>query len=98
MSGDVHRRVPGRGAELEVLIDLYLAMVEKPSGGHVVYVVGDEGEGRTALLRDLVDELRQTKSPPALLAGEFDAGRFFPWDAPEALRARALPIVEQLVT
>ena len=77
--------VPGRDRDLAWLIELYAEVVAQ-GRGQIVFLVGDEGTGRTALLRGLTDELGSVKRRPVVLAGGFEDARYVAWndDAPPA--------------
>jgi tetratricopeptide (TPR) repeat protein len=99
----VVREVPGRDGDLARLVALYERMVAE-GRGQVVFVAGDEGSGRSALLHCLAGELSGRTPRATVLAGGFQDAAYVAWDqdtlAPRvvALLDRALSIGEPAAT
>jgi AAA ATPase domain len=89
--------VPGRDRDLVGLIDAYVAIAQGGGGGQTVFVAGDEGSGRTALLRALATELERINPQPVVLAGAFRDGRFVAWSEEEVPVATAVDVVKNVV-
>jgi energy-coupling factor transporter ATP-binding protein EcfA2 len=75
----VVREVPGLDGDLARLVALYERMVAE-GRGQVVFVAGDEGSGRSALLRCLAGELAGRKPRATVLAGGFQDAAYIAWD------------------
>lgn len=89
--------VPGRDVDLVRLIDTYAAIAHGAGGGQTVFVAGDEGSGRTALLRALPAELERVDPKPIVLAGSFRDGRFVAWSEAHVPIATAVDVVTNVV-
>lgn len=88
-----------QGRDLDRLLSRYLAVAHGDGGGATVFVAGGTGSGRTPLLRAFADALSGGVEPrPNLLAGGFDDGRYVPWPSAPAEEARALALLEDVVT
>jgi tetratricopeptide (TPR) repeat protein len=71
--------LPGLDRELSRLIALYERMVVE-GRGQVVFVAGDDGSGRNALVRYLAAELSRSRSRAMVLAGGFQDATYVAWD------------------
>jgi tetratricopeptide (TPR) repeat protein len=79
MSVGVVCELPGLDGELARLVALYERMVVE-GRGQVVFVAGDDGSGRSALMHCLAGELSGLKPRATVLAGGFHDGAYVAWD------------------
>jgi hypothetical protein len=87
--------LPGRDRDLAWLVALYQTVVAE-GRGQIVFVVADEGGGRSALLRALPAVMARSEPRPAVLAGAFDAGSYVAWDS-DPPSARVLSVMKRQV-
>jgi tetratricopeptide (TPR) repeat protein len=103
MAIGVVREVPGLDGDLARLVARY-ERVATEGRGEVVFVAGDDGSGRSALLHSLAGELAGLKPCATVLAGGFQDAAYVAWDqdtvAPKAMALldRALSIGEPAAT
>lgn len=60
-----------------------LALYEKAVNekcGHIIFIAGEVGSGKTDILQVLADTLLKAQPRPLVLAGRFIQGRYVPWD------------------
>lgn len=93
---DVSCELPGRERDLAQLVDVYAAAVGEGSGGRTVFVAGDPGSGRGALLRALAEQLVSVTPRPVVLAGGFVDGRYVAWDDDPRGAAKVVVALKQL--
>jgi AAA ATPase-like protein len=100
--------VPGRDRDLAWLGALYETAVTE-GRGRIVFVVGDEGCGRSALLHALPSAAERVSKHTVVLAGDFEDGSYVAWDiggwtaasrlrCPRHPHQRRLPIETPMVT
>ncbi len=87
---------PGHDLYLAGILEMYGRVVTEGSG-HIMFVVGDEGSGRTALLRGLAEQGGRMRPQPFVVAGGFEDGRYVAWHRNAAL-ARVAAHLEQMLT
>jgi tetratricopeptide (TPR) repeat protein len=96
MATGVVREVPGIDGDLARLVALYERMVVEDRG-QVVFVAGDEGSGRSALLHWLTDELARVEPRATVLAGGFQDARYVAWDE-QTLAPRVSALVDRTIS
>ncbi len=89
---------PGREADLARLLGAYARVARAAAPGETHYVAGAVGSGRSALLRAFASALAELESPPTLLAGAFENGRFVSWDDSGPPPERVTAVVEKVVS
>jgi AAA ATPase domain len=89
--------LPGLERDLRSLVAIYTDMLGDGGGGRTVFVAGDDGSGRTALLKSFASELASVKPKPVVLGGGFEDGRYVPWEdsRPES---QIMPALEAVVS
>jgi len=75
---------PGHDVYLPAVLERYAQMVAE-GHGHILFVVGDAGSGRTALLRGLAEQPGRMEPRPLVLGGGFQNGRYVAWQGDAAL-------------
>ena len=66
--------VPGREGDFARLLEVCANAAGEPARGQIVFVAGDAGSGRSALLRALAAALRDADAIPIVLAGGRELG------------------------
>jgi tetratricopeptide (TPR) repeat protein len=87
--------LPGRDRDVAWLVAQYRTVVAE-GHGQLVFVAGDEGSGRSELLRALPAAMAHGEPRPAALAGAFDAGSYVAWDS-EPATARVLSVMKRVI-
>jgi tetratricopeptide (TPR) repeat protein len=87
--------LPGRERDLDWVLTTYTTMLDG-RGGRTIFVTGDDGSGRSALLRDLSHAFERAKPRPRVLAGGFQDGRYVAWDEDPGTTAKTLHALKQL--
>ena len=90
--------VPGREGDFARLLEVCANAAGEPARGQIVFVAGDAGSGRSALLRALAADLRAAVPRPILLAGGFVDGRFVAWDEEGPPAEKVAAVVANVVT
>jgi tetratricopeptide (TPR) repeat protein len=91
--------IPGIDGEVDRLLELYATIDDDADDRRqTVYVVGDAGSGRTALLRALAAALEAEDTPPAVIAGGFDGSRYVPWSEGGPAPERVTAVIQNVVT
>ena len=96
MAGRYGCDVPGRDRDLVWLVARYEAIVAE-GRGRIVFVVGDEGSGRSVLLRALVDAAASVSRHSVVVAGGFEDGSYVAWDK-DPPRARVVSVLKQVIS
>ncbi len=97
MSGNRYETLGlGLGGELDWLCERAKSL-RPGSGGTTVFVGGDEGSGRTALLDAVTGELSRQRAGARVIAGTFESGRYVPVHGDRRRLARAARLVEGIV-
>jgi tetratricopeptide (TPR) repeat protein len=68
------------------------------SGGGVLFVSGNSGDGRTEILRGLADNPSALGGKPSVLSGAYVAGRYESWDHELMGAAKLIPLLQSLGT
>ena len=71
--------LPGRRQDVAWLTEQY-GQVTDTQRGRTIFLVGDDGDGRTAALRRFAEEAQRAKPRPVVLAGSFRDGHYVPWE------------------
>ena len=91
--------IPGLDGEVQRLLELYATIDDDATDRRqTVYVTGDAGSGRTALLRGLAAALEAEATPPAVIAGGFDGHRYVPWSEGGPPPERVTAVIQNIVT
>lgn len=90
--------IPGIDGEVERLLECYATVGDAHERRQAVFVAGDAGSGRTALLRELAAALAGDDAHPAVIAGGFDGHRYVPWSEGGPAPERVTAVIQNVVT